>query len=106
MTRRFPKTPNLIGVYWADMPAWPLSIARVKAGETWVDAIRELPADAPGKIRYEQFLRESGDQASDEDSLVLIAREVYASLGPLSRELWPNTLIFGDAIRAVPCPGR
>ncbi|MEM9282758.1 MAG: hypothetical protein AAGA96_13100 [Verrucomicrobiota bacterium] len=104
MARRFPETPNLIGVYWADMPAWPFSIARKKAGKTWVDAIRELPADAPGKIRYEQFLRENGDQASDEDFLVLIAREVYATLGPLSRELWPNTLIFGERYpgRALP----
>ncbi|MEL7121498.1 MAG: hypothetical protein AAFO07_18770 [Bacteroidota bacterium] len=87
---------NLIGIYWSDIPVWDLDQAKSKAGKTWVDAIRELPQDAPGKIAYEQFLKENGVNASDEDFLVLIAREVYSFLGPLTRELAPNTLIFGE----------
>lgn len=104
MARKCPETPNLIGVYWSDMPAWEFSMARWAAGTTWVETIRDLPADAPGKKRYEQFLRENGGQASDEDFLVVIAREVYSTLGPLTRELWPNTLVFGEryAGRALP----
>jgi hypothetical protein len=41
--------------------------------------IRELPAGAPGKIRYEQFLADGGD--SDEAFLRLIARQLYQVIG-------------------------
>ncbi len=104
MAHQFPETANLIGIYWQDMPAWELKESKRKVGKTWVDAIRELPVSAPGKMRYEQFLRENGEAASDDDFLVLIAREVYSTIGPLTRELSPNTLIFGEryAGRALP----
>ena len=88
--------PNLIGIYWDDITAWDLKQAKRTAGRTWVDAIRALPADAPGKLRYEQFLRENGTDASDEKFLVLIAREIYSTLGPITRELAPDTLVFGE----------
>lgn len=96
--------PNLVGIYWTDMPSWDLKIAKQRTGGNWVDAIRALPADAPGKVRYKQFLQDNGEHASDEDFLVLIAREVYSYFGPLTRELAPNTLIFGEryAGRALP----
>ncbi|MEM6631877.1 MAG: hypothetical protein AAF694_19530 [Bacteroidota bacterium] len=89
-------TSNLIGIYWTDIPLWDLNQAKRKLGKTWVDAIRELPQHAAGKIKYEQFLSKNGSNASDEDFLVLIAREVYSFLGPLTRKLAPNTLIFGE----------
>ncbi len=96
MWRRYGGDPNLIGIYWTDMPAWDLESAERRAGRTWVDAIRNLPETAPGKFRYNQFLLERGAEASDEEFLRIIAREVYAFIGPLTRELAPDTLIFGD----------
>ncbi|MEM7603407.1 MAG: hypothetical protein AAF357_18590 [Verrucomicrobiota bacterium] len=104
MVREIGDDPNLIGLYWQDVPCWDLQHAKRTAGKTWVDAIRELPEDAPGKIRYDRFLRENGADASDEDFLVLIAREVYSHIGPLTRELAPDTLVFGERYvgRALP----
>ena len=104
MVKLFGGNPNLIGIYWTDMPAWDLESAKRTAGQTWVDAIRALPEDAPGKKRYERFLREHGEGASDEGFLVLIAREVYSFIGPLTRKLVPDTLVFGEryAGRSLP----
>ena len=78
----------------------------VLAGKTWVDAIRELPDGAPGKRRYERFLRENGANVSDQDFLVLIAREVYSHIGPLTRKLAPNTLVFGERYSGAAMPWR
>ena len=106
MAKRFPDHPNRIGIYWTDMPAWDLKQAKRVAGKTWVDAIRELPDDAPGKRRYERFLRENGANVSDQDFLVLIAREVYSHIGPLTRKLAPNTLVFGERYSGTAMPWR
>lgn len=86
--------PNLIGYYWTDTPQWNMERARKKRGTDWVSAIREMPADAPGKKRYEQFLAEGG--ASDEGFLRLIARELYRVIGEETRRLAPGVLIFGE----------
>lgn len=48
--------PNLIGYYWTDTPQWNLKRSRKKRGTDWVSAIRSLPAGAPGKKRYVEFL--------------------------------------------------
>jgi len=85
---------NLIGYYWTDTPQWDLERAREKRGTDWVSTLREMPADAPGKKRYEQFLAEGG--TSDEDFLRLIARELYKVLGEETRRLHPDALIFGE----------
>ncbi len=85
---------NLIGYYWTDTPQWDLKRARKKRGTDWVSTIRELPKDAPGKKRYEQFVAEGG--ATDEAFLRLIARELYRVLGEETRRLAPDTLIFGE----------
>ena len=106
MAKQFPDHPNRIGIYWTDMPAWDLKQAKRAAGKTWVDAIRELPDGAPGKRRYERFLRENGADASDEDFLVLIAREVYSHIGPLTRKLASNTLVFGERYSGAAMPWR
>jgi len=97
-------SPNLIGIYWNDMPAWDLEYSKRRTGKTWMEAIRELPEDAPGNVRYERFLLENGSSASDEEFMVLIAREVYSHIGPLTRELFPDTLIFGDRYAGVALP--
>jgi len=85
---------NLIGYYWTDTPQWDLKRARKKRGTDWVSTIRELPKDAPGKKRYEQFVAEGG--TSDEAFLRLIARELYRVLGEETRRLAPDALIFGE----------
>ncbi len=48
---------NLIGHYWTDTTRWDIDTARRLRGKDWVSAIRELPADAPGKRRYAEFLQ-------------------------------------------------
>ena len=86
--------PSLIGYYWTDTPQWDMERARKKRGTDWVSTIRNLPASAPGKKRYEQFLADGG--ASDEDFLRLIARELYRVIGEETRRLAPDALIFGE----------
>ncbi|MEC7280874.1 MAG: hypothetical protein VXU50_02315, partial [Verrucomicrobiota bacterium] len=85
---------TLIGYYWTDTPQWDLERARKKRGTDWVSTIRELPAGAPGKVRYEQFLADGGH--SDEAFLRLIARELYMVIGEETRRLAPDVLIFGE----------
>ncbi|MEL7121500.1 MAG: hypothetical protein AAFO07_18780 [Bacteroidota bacterium] len=104
MMSRVENEDNLIGIYWTDMPSWDLKIAKRSVGKTWVDAIRELPENAPGKMRYKQYKNKLGANATDEGFMVIIAKEVYAHIGPVTRELAPNALIFGEryAGRALP----
>ena len=90
---------NLIGYYWTDTPQWDLKRAQRKRGTDWVSAIRELPADAPGRKRYEQFLADGATAsvpADDEGFLRLIAREYYKVVGKETRRLNPSALIFGE----------
>jgi len=90
---------NLIGYYWTDTPQWDLARARRKRGADWVSTIREMPADAPGKKRYEDFVadcRREGRAAVDEGFLRLIARELYRVIGKETRRLAPDTLVFGE----------
>lgn len=50
--------PNLIGYFWTDTPTWELVKTRGLRGTDWVSEIRRLPADAPGRKRYADFLAE------------------------------------------------
>jgi hypothetical protein len=106
MAQQYKGNSNLIGVYWTDMPAWDLNIAKRETGKNWVDAIRELPEGTAGKKRYQQFLKKNGESATDEDFIVVIAKEVYSYVGPLTKELLPNTLIFGDRYAGKALPFR
>jgi hypothetical protein len=90
MAKRYdPKNPNLIGVYWTDMPAWDLDHSKRRTGKTWMEAIRQLPENAPGKARYQRYLKEEGTSASDKGFMVIMAREVYSFIGPLTKILTP-----------------
>lgn len=104
MAKQYQDRTNLIGVYWTDMPAWDIQISRRQIGKSWVDVIRELPKDTSGRQRYEKFLKEKGNDASDEDFLVIIAKEVYSYIGPLTKKHFPDTLVFGERYsgRALP----
>ena len=90
--------PNLIGYYWTDTPQWDLRRAQRKRGTDWVSTIRELPVDAPGRKRYEQFLADcaaAGVPADDDGFLRLIAREYYKVVGEETRRLHRGALVFG-----------
>ncbi|MEM9280493.1 MAG: hypothetical protein AAGA96_01580 [Verrucomicrobiota bacterium] len=88
--------PNLMGIYWTDMPLWDLRYGKRSGKPNWVEAIRALPEHAPGRQRYEAFWAARGDQATDEEFLRLIARTYYEVIGKETRRLAPDTIIFGE----------
>ncbi|MEM8872720.1 MAG: beta-agarase, partial [Planctomycetota bacterium] len=45
--------PNLIGYCWTDLPIWKLDNP---TGKNWVEFMRELPPDTPGRAKYDAFL--------------------------------------------------
>ncbi|EDM29598.1 hypothetical protein LNTAR_17648 [Lentisphaera araneosa HTCC2155] len=96
MKRNYGENSFMIGIYWSDMPSWDLKDTKKVAGRTWVDAIRSLPEGSAGKKEYEKYLKNRGDAANDQEFLVMIAREVYSHIGPITRKLYPNSLIFGE----------
>jgi len=88
--------PNLIGYCWTDLGAWPLENS---VGRNWVDFTRDLPADAPGRKAYAEFMKTwQGDDARARDLgfLRVIARETFRVLGEANRKHDPDHLIFGD----------
>jgi len=96
LCQRNHKNPNLIGYCWTDLGAWPLDNP---TGKNWVDFMRKLPAAAPGKKAYRDFLAAwEGDDAAARDLAFLtrIAREYFRVLGEANRKYDPDHLIFGD----------
>ncbi|MEM0895787.1 MAG: hypothetical protein AAGJ79_02795 [Verrucomicrobiota bacterium] len=88
--------PNLMGIYWTDMPLWDLKYGQRSGKTNWVEAMKTLPEEAPGRQRYEEFVAERGDEATDEEFLRLIARTYYKVLGEETRRLAPDSIIFGE----------
>lgn len=88
--------PNLMGIYWTDMPLWDLKYGRRSGKANWVEAMKAFPEEAPGRQRYEQFVAEQGDQATEEAFLRLIARTYYKVIGEETRRLAPDSIIFGE----------
>lgn len=96
--------PNVIGYCWTDLGSWPLENP---SGRNWVDFIRDLPEDAPGRKAYQKFLSvwKGGDgQVRDLAFLRLIAREYFRVVGGAQRKHAPGRLIFGErfGLSAVP----
>lgn len=58
MVNRAGNNKNIMGYYWNDIPQWDLDKAFKKRGTNWLIFYRELPADAPGKTVYVDFLKE------------------------------------------------
>lgn len=90
--------PNCIGYAWTDLATWPL---KNQIKKSWVDFIRELPEDAPGRMAYQKFLSTwEGDdgKARDQAFLRLIAREYFRVIGTANRKYDPDHLIFGDRL--------
>lgn len=90
--------PNCIGYAWTDLATWPL---KNQIGKSWVDYMRELPEDAPGRQAYQKFLTTwegDDDAARDQAFLKLIAREYFRVIGTANRRYDPDHLIFGDRL--------
>ncbi len=88
--------PNLIGYFWTDLGVWPLENSK---NTNWVEFMRALPSDAPGQLKYQEFLSTwngGSGKERDEAFLRLIAREYFRILGTANRKYDPNHLIFGD----------
>ena len=69
------------------------------SGKNWVDFIRDLPEDAPGRKAYQLFLERwegEGGKIRDQAFLRLIAREYFRIIGEAQRKHAPRHLIFGD----------
>ena len=87
---------NVIGYCWTDLGAWPLDNS---TGNNWVDFMKSLPANAPGKQAYQEFIKawkDDGTTSQDEAFLRLIAREYFRIVGTANRKYDPDHLIFGD----------
>ncbi|MDA9962553.1 hypothetical protein N9D63_06670 [Opitutales bacterium] len=87
---------NIIGYCWTDLGTWPL---KNNVGQNWVDYIRGLPEDAPGRQAYRKCLSaRKGDngKARDQSFLRLIAREYFRIIGEAQRKHAPDHLVFGD----------
>jgi hypothetical protein len=90
--------PNLIGYCWTDLGAWPL---KNSTGKNWVEFIRNLPKNSPGKIAYQNFSKQWQGESStikDRAFLRVIARTYFTLLGTTNRRHDPDHLIFGDRL--------
>ncbi|MEM7475359.1 MAG: beta-agarase [Planctomycetota bacterium] len=90
--------PNCIGYAWTDLATWPLRNQRDK---NWVEFIRTLPEDAPGKKAYQKFLDSwpgKNKLERDQAFLKLIAREYFRVIGSANKKHDPDHLIFGDRL--------
>lgn len=92
--------PNCIGYCWTDLGSWPLknSQSNKLIKTTWVDFVRSLPEEAPGKKAYRKFLEtwDGGEDAREKAFLKLIAREYFRVIGTANKKYDPDHLIFGD----------
>ncbi|QDV64006.1 hypothetical protein Mal65_31540 [Crateriforma conspicua] len=87
---------NVIGYCWTDLGAWPLDNP---TGKNWVDFMRDLPGDSPGRNVYDAFVANwDGDdgQARDQAFLCRIAGQYFRVIGEANRKYDPDHLIFGD----------
>ena len=87
---------NIIGYCWTDLGSWPL---KNPSGTNWVEYIRNLPEDAPGRKAYQKFFsawQGDDDTARDQGFLRLIAREYFRVVGEANRKYDPGALVFGD----------
>ncbi len=58
MVNRAGDNKSIMGYYWNDIPQWDLDKTYEKRGTNWLIFYRELPASAPGKTVYVDFLKE------------------------------------------------
>ncbi|MEL7499785.1 MAG: beta-agarase [Planctomycetota bacterium] len=88
--------PNCIGYCWTDLAAWPLKNSRKT---NWVEYIKNLPDNAPGKKAYQKFIdswKGGEDSTRDQAFLRLIARKYFRVIGEANKKYDPDHLIFGD----------
>jgi hypothetical protein len=99
----FRAQPTCIGYWWSDIPPWSLEASKRQFGVHWVDFIRALPATAPGRQRYEAFLK-AGEPHDDAAFLRLIARELYTDTAAAFRQHDPKRLLIGERYNGFDTP--
>jgi len=57
MVKQAGNNKNIMGYYWNDIPQWSLDKTYKKRGTNWLMFYRKLPAAAPGKKVYVEFLK-------------------------------------------------
>lgn len=95
------KDANCIGYWWTDIPVWNLARQKQMFGKSYVEFIRDLPAGAPGRVRFEAWQKETG-ASGDAAFLVLIARELYTATAAAYRECAPGKLLFSERYNTIP----
>ncbi len=100
--KRFSHNSNLIGWIWTDSLPWDLATSRLSRETDWVSFVRQLPAHAPGKQRYVDFLL----RRYQEDFQTI--NRIYGSNCGFRAELlkfpfikvdWQNRIIYRDDLR-------
>lgn len=94
--REFAHDPWVIGVTYVDLPVWD---------SRRVDFFRALPEDAPGRRRYEEYVR-NAKPPSDEEFLGIVAEELYPHMRAAVKTGAPNHLFLGErfVLRMAPEP--
>jgi len=81
---RLRHSPNLMGYFYSDVPAWTMDLSFIQHGGNWVSALKELPDDAPGKRAYMRFLRQRYD--SDIKRFNRVYRSHFRSFREITRQ--------------------
>jgi hypothetical protein len=90
--------PFCLGYVFIDLPVWHLT---PPSGESYIDFIRGLPADAPGRLALAAFFRAHPD-ADDEAFTNHMAATYYTCAVVALRSVDPHHLILGDRLMALP----
>lgn len=95
---RHVENPFCLGYVFIDLPVWHL---KPPTGESYIDFIRGLPADSPGRLALAAFFRTQPD-ADDEAFTNHIAATYYTCAVTALRSVDPHHLILGDRLMALP----
>ncbi len=97
------ENPYCLGYVFIDLPVW--SAADGRGGASYVDFIRALEPEAPGRKAYAAFLAEGegGQSAIDDEAFMnRIADVYYSCVVDEIRKHDPYHLILGDRFMALP----
>lgn len=92
---------HLLGYYLVDLPLWGdraylENLERIH-GESWLSFFRRLPPGSPGRLAYEQAVRDSLDRPAAEEAFVAeIAEQSYRLTAEAFRRHDPHHLLLGE----------
>jgi hypothetical protein len=87
-----------LGYVFIDLPVWHPKPVR---GPSYLEFLRTLPGDAPGRLALDRFHREHPG-ATDEATLNHLAAIYYTCVVDALRSVDPHHLILGDRLMALP----